>query len=155
MRKFTHLPLRVRWRSSPLVTHGDVWLPFLLPFPLSSLPINSSCGLRCPLSWAVTAGRPGCTPSPTWACFLRWCTDQDLDPLAAARVDVERYVRWSAFDARVVNVIHVPAGRSWGAGPSCMSHRSTTTSVATRDQNVSTPGLYRWKAILHRPEIAR
>ncbi|MCP3785365.1 site-specific integrase [Micromonospora sp. A3M-1-15] len=26
--------------------------------------------------------------------FLRWCTDQDLDPLAAARVDVERYVRW-------------------------------------------------------------
>jgi integrase/recombinase XerD len=26
--------------------------------------------------------------------FLRWCTDQDLDPLAAARVDIERYVRW-------------------------------------------------------------
>ena len=26
--------------------------------------------------------------------FLQWCTDQDLDPLAAARVDVERYVRW-------------------------------------------------------------
>ncbi|WP_406081779.1 site-specific integrase [Micromonospora sp. NBC_00858] len=26
--------------------------------------------------------------------FLRWCTDQNLDPLAAARVDVERYVRW-------------------------------------------------------------
>jgi integrase/recombinase XerD len=22
--------------------------------------------------------------------FLRWCTDQDLDPLAAARVDIER-----------------------------------------------------------------
>jgi len=26
--------------------------------------------------------------------FLRWCTDQELDPLAAVRVDVERYVRW-------------------------------------------------------------
>ncbi|WP_207783791.1 tyrosine-type recombinase/integrase [Micromonospora globispora] len=26
--------------------------------------------------------------------FIRWCTDQDLDPLAAARVDIERYVRW-------------------------------------------------------------
>ncbi|MFF4879533.1 tyrosine-type recombinase/integrase [Micromonospora sp. NPDC000668] len=26
--------------------------------------------------------------------FLRWCSDHSLDPLAAARVDVERYVRW-------------------------------------------------------------
>jgi site-specific recombinase XerD len=26
--------------------------------------------------------------------FLRWCTDHDLDPLAAVRVDVERYLRW-------------------------------------------------------------
>jgi integrase len=26
--------------------------------------------------------------------FLRWCTDQNLDPLAALRVDIERYVRW-------------------------------------------------------------
>ncbi|MBQ0895102.1 site-specific integrase [Micromonospora sp. U56] len=26
--------------------------------------------------------------------FLRWCNDQVLDPLAAARVDIERYVRW-------------------------------------------------------------
>src|SRR5947208_15999566 len=26
--------------------------------------------------------------------FLRWCTEQDVDPLAAARVDIERYVRW-------------------------------------------------------------
>jgi len=22
--------------------------------------------------------------------FLRWCTDQDLDPIAAARIDIER-----------------------------------------------------------------
>ncbi|GAA0535740.1 site-specific tyrosine recombinase XerD [Paractinoplanes ferrugineus] len=26
--------------------------------------------------------------------FLRWCTDQDLNPLTARRVDVERYVCW-------------------------------------------------------------
>jgi hypothetical protein len=26
--------------------------------------------------------------------FLRWCTDQALDPLVAVRVDIERYVRW-------------------------------------------------------------
>jgi integrase/recombinase XerD len=26
--------------------------------------------------------------------FLTWCTDQELDPLAARRTDVERYVRW-------------------------------------------------------------
>jgi integrase/recombinase XerD len=26
--------------------------------------------------------------------FLRWCAGQDLDPLAATRSDIERYVRW-------------------------------------------------------------
>jgi hypothetical protein len=26
--------------------------------------------------------------------FLTWCTGQDLDPLRAGRVDIERYVRW-------------------------------------------------------------
>src|SRR5437867_8014853 len=26
--------------------------------------------------------------------FLRWCADHRLDPLAAVRVDIERYVRW-------------------------------------------------------------
>src|SRR3954466_12549461 len=26
--------------------------------------------------------------------FLRWCTDHDVDPLAAVRIDIERYVRW-------------------------------------------------------------
>lgn len=26
--------------------------------------------------------------------FLRWCTDQELDPLAAVRADIERYLRW-------------------------------------------------------------
>ena len=26
--------------------------------------------------------------------FLTWCSDQDLEPLSVARVDIERYVRW-------------------------------------------------------------
>ncbi|GAA2389078.1 hypothetical protein GCM10010170_100520 [Dactylosporangium salmoneum] len=26
--------------------------------------------------------------------LLRWCADQDLDPLIAVRIDIERYVRW-------------------------------------------------------------
>jgi integrase/recombinase XerD len=26
--------------------------------------------------------------------FLRWCAEHDLDPLAAVRVDIERYLRW-------------------------------------------------------------
>ncbi|GAA4264292.1 tyrosine-type recombinase/integrase [Dactylosporangium darangshiense] len=26
--------------------------------------------------------------------FLHWCTDQELDPLSAVRVDIERYIRW-------------------------------------------------------------
>jgi hypothetical protein len=28
--------------------------------------------------------------------FLSWCTDQDLDPLAAVRADIERYLRCSS-----------------------------------------------------------
>ncbi|MEV4722539.1 site-specific integrase [Micromonospora humida] len=26
--------------------------------------------------------------------FLRWCAEHGLDPLAAERMDIERYVRW-------------------------------------------------------------
>jgi hypothetical protein len=33
----------------------------------------------------ATAGRPRCTPTPTYG-FLRWCADHDLDPLTAVRV---------------------------------------------------------------------
>jgi integrase/recombinase XerD len=27
-------------------------------------------------------------------CYLRWCTDRSVDPLAARRVDLEQYIRW-------------------------------------------------------------
>jgi integrase/recombinase XerD len=27
-------------------------------------------------------------------CFLNWCTERELDPLAAQRTHIELYVRW-------------------------------------------------------------
>jgi integrase len=54
---------------------------------------NSCCGRRSPPTSAVIAAKPASIPSPIWI-FLRWCADQSLDPLAAVRVDIERYVRW-------------------------------------------------------------
>ena len=27
-------------------------------------------------------------------CYLRWCADRGLDPLAARRPDLEQYIRW-------------------------------------------------------------
>src|SRR6185369_2118562 len=27
-------------------------------------------------------------------CYLRWCADRSLDPLAARRADLEQYIRW-------------------------------------------------------------
>lgn len=47
--------------------------------------------------------RLGCIPSRTCGCSLRGCADQGLDPLAAVRVDIERYVRWlSDYDVTMV-----------------------------------------------------
>lgn len=47
--------------------------------------------------------------------FLRWCTDQGLDPLAAVRVDIERYLHWPQ-DIRRYQASASPAGcRSWSA----------------------------------------
>jgi integrase/recombinase XerD len=47
--------------------------------------------------------------------FLRWCTDHDLDPLAAARVDVERYVRCCRTSAGTSRRRCPAACRSWSA----------------------------------------
>jgi integrase/recombinase XerD len=43
--------------------------------------------------------------------FLRWCTDQELDPLAAVRVDIERYLRWLQ-DVRRYGYWYCPSSRS-------------------------------------------
>jgi hypothetical protein len=55
----THMPLRECWRSSPSVTHGDLWLRSLLPVPTYMCRPTLPCSPRCPPAWA-TAARPGC-----------------------------------------------------------------------------------------------
>jgi integrase/recombinase XerD len=75
------------------VTHGEVWLPFLLP-------VSVSCRLIIVLRAAVSAylgryrGETRVHTESDLRVFLRWCADHGLDPLTAVRVDVERYVRW-------------------------------------------------------------
>jgi hypothetical protein len=59
------MSLRVHWRSSPVVTHGDIWLPLLSPSPVSYRPINSSYTPRYRPSWAVTVVRLASMPSRT------------------------------------------------------------------------------------------
>jgi hypothetical protein len=44
--------------------------------------------------------------------FLRWCAKHDLDPLAAVRVDIERYLRWPQ-DIRATSPPRSPAGCQW------------------------------------------
>lgn len=59
------MPPRVGWRSSAVVTHGDVSLSLLLRLSVSYLPIDSLCPPRYRSSWAATVGRLASIPSPT------------------------------------------------------------------------------------------
>jgi hypothetical protein len=61
---------------------------------MSRLPISSSCARRCPRISVATAAKPRLHTESDLQVFLRWCTGQNLDPLAAARVDIEQYLRW-------------------------------------------------------------
>jgi len=47
--------------------------------------------------------------------FLHWYTDQNLDPLAAVRVDIERYVRWLQDARRYQPSPSLADCRSWSA----------------------------------------
>ncbi len=60
---------------------------------MSYRPSFSCCTRQCPRIWAVTGESRLHTESDLHV-FLRWCTDQDLNPLAAVRSDIERYLRW-------------------------------------------------------------
>jgi hypothetical protein len=90
-----YLPRRKCWRSTWPVTHGDVWLPFLLIL-IPASPHAEQLVLRAAVS-AYLGRYRGQTRIHTESdlrVFLRWCTDQDLNPLAAVRADIERYLRW-------------------------------------------------------------
>jgi site-specific recombinase XerD len=69
--------------------------------------------------------------------FLRWCTDQDLDPLAALRADIERYVCWLQ-DVRRYQPSRSPAGcRSWWASTASALSTLSTKSWRTRRPTTS------------------
>jgi integrase/recombinase XerD len=67
-------------------------------FPLSDAGVVSSDQLV--LRAAITAylgryrGQTRLHTDSDLRIFLRWCQIQDLEPLAAVRTDIERYVRW-------------------------------------------------------------
>src|SRR3954452_7628295 len=69
-----------------------------LPTPASRARVARADELVLPAALCAYLGRyRGRTRPHTESdlqVFLRWCTDQDLDPLAAVRADIERYVRW-------------------------------------------------------------
>jgi integrase/recombinase XerD len=75
------------------VTHGQIWLP-----SRCDAGIGSSDHLVLRAAVAAYLGRyRGQTRLHTNSdlrIFLRWCDDQGLEPLAAVRTDIERYVRW-------------------------------------------------------------
>jgi integrase/recombinase XerD len=75
-------------------THGDVWL--LYRYCRADVGPADQLVLRAATS-AYLGRYRGDTRLHTGSdlrVFLRWCVDRDLDPLAAARVDIERYLRW-------------------------------------------------------------
>jgi integrase/recombinase XerD len=49
---------------------------------------------RRALTAATSSGETRLHTESDLRVFLRWCTEHGLDPLAAARADIERYVRW-------------------------------------------------------------
>jgi site-specific recombinase XerD len=67
-------------------------------FPVSDAGVASSDQLVLRAAIAADLGRyRGQTRLHTNSdlrIFLRWCDEQDLEPLAAVRTDIERYVRW-------------------------------------------------------------
>ena len=64
--------------------------------------------------------------------FLRWCTEQDLDPLAAVRVDIERYLRWLQ-DVRPPPALHrVSAAVRRGRLLPRLRHRRDPAALAGR-----------------------
>jgi site-specific recombinase XerD len=70
----------------------------MVAFPVSGAGVASSGELVLRAAVAAYLGRyRGQTrlhSESDLRVFLRWCADDDLDPLAAARIDIERYVRW-------------------------------------------------------------
>jgi hypothetical protein len=79
------MPSRELWRSSSIVTHGDVRLPFCSRFriaPADQLALRAYFGRY--------RGEIRLHTESDLEVSLRWCTDQDLDP-AGLSVVVDFY----------------------------------------------------------------
>jgi integrase/recombinase XerD len=65
------------------------------PIPGADIASSGELVLRAPVSAYLGRyrGQTRLHSESDLRVFLRWCTDQDLDP-PAVRVDIERYVRW-------------------------------------------------------------
>jgi len=89
-------PPLVYWSSPLPATHGDVWLPSLIVFPVSVSRVPTQHVLRAAV--LANLGRyRGESRSHTafdLRILLRSCTDQDRDPLAVVWVDIERCLHW-------------------------------------------------------------
>src|SRR2546430_1544904 len=79
--------------------------------------------------------------------FLRWCADHGLDPLAAVRVDIERYVRWlqdvrhyqpSTVSRRLSVVVGLPSGLRHRRRPTALTGR--LRAPARRTSGIAHPG---------------
>jgi hypothetical protein len=64
--------------------------------------------------------------------FLRWCTDQDLNPLTPRRVDVERYVRWLQEVRRYQALDGLPATVGRGRLLPSLRHRRHPRTLTSR-----------------------
>lgn len=77
-----------------MVTHREG----MTASPVSGSPVPSSADVLLRAAAAAYLGRyrgqSRLHTSSDLYIYLRWCTSQHLDPLAAARADVEGYVRW-------------------------------------------------------------
>ncbi len=71
-------------------------------------------------------------------CYLAWCGERGLDPLAACRVHLELYIRWMQ-EIRRFKPSTVPAGSRWQRGSTgpvsstaCWSIHLPSTSAGRR-----------------------
>jgi site-specific recombinase XerD len=54
----------------------------------------TGCGWQWLSTWPASRASPATAPNPDLRCYLTWCAERGLDPLAAQRPHLELYIRW-------------------------------------------------------------
>jgi hypothetical protein len=111
-RKCSLVPSRVRWRK----LHSDRELPQCQRMrnftDLASVPSHPLASFTDRLRLAVAAylarfkGSSREHTKSDLRCYLSWCSEHALDPLAAQRPRLELYIRWMTGDPPVRGVRH-------------------------------------------------